>query len=83
MGAPLRRLAEGHPDELSCLRSSPMGGLPFPAPLIDLFFYERRLFSSPISCLRKAAMRWVTVEWMLKNFAILPFAERVGMLSLG
>ena len=36
MGAPLRRLAEGHPDELawSC---SPVGGLPFPAPLIEAF----------------------------------------------
>lgn len=35
MGAPLVRLAEGHPDEL-VYASSHVGFLPFPAPLIKL-----------------------------------------------
>ena len=42
MGAPLRRLAEGHSDEL--FASSPVGFLPFPAPLREGFrFFPNQL----------------------------------------
>lgn len=43
MGAPLLRLAEGHPDEL-VFASSHVGFLPFPASLIELpLFFPNQL----------------------------------------
>ena len=46
MGAPLRRLAEGHSDEL--ISSSPVSFLPFPAPLREgIRFFPNQLRVSP------------------------------------